>query len=74
MVPATATNKWQQFLAEVQVQVSSGSDGLADIASARNPQELVAVISKVSDIPQARIAREINNIWNEFTARLNQAA
>lgn len=74
MVPATGRKKWKQFLAEVEVQVGSSSNGLTDIASARDPQELVALLSKVVDVPQARIAREINNIWNEFTARLNRAA
>jgi hypothetical protein len=74
MVPATGRKKWHQFLAEVELQVQSVSDGSTDIGSARNPQELVTLLSQVSDIPQARVAREIAIMWNEFTARLSRAA
>jgi hypothetical protein len=75
MGPAIGLRKWRQFLTEVQLQVGSVADISAlDLSSVSNSQELALVLSAISDIPQARLARELALMWSEFTAKLQRAA
>jgi hypothetical protein len=75
MEPAIGFRKWHQFLTELQLQVGSAADLSAlDLSSASNSQELALVLSAITDIPQARLAREIALMWSEFTAKLQRAA